>query len=91
MIYKEKKEKSMNTIKKHIIISGVPRTGKTKSICRKLAETSYYQHVMMDSITQSFEYIFPQLEIFDFSYNREKKTEEIVKYILEDNGYKSWN
>lgn len=211
MIYKRKKEKSMNTIKKHIIISGVPRTGKTQSICRKLAETGYYQHVMMDSITQSFEYIFPQLEIFDghtwevgmpnvskklidflahlvhtekyddleyrmlvdmyqlmpedyvekikpecckvyfvgypnvdleekfksirehetkwdwtknmkdedlkerirvytqeskliqaqcekyhlpffdFSYNREKKTGEIVKYILEDNGYKSWN
>ncbi len=55
----------MNTEKKHIIVSGVPRTGKTQSICRRLAETPYYQHIMMDSITQSFEYIFPELEIFD--------------------------
>lgn len=55
----------MNTEKKHIIVSGVPRTGKTLSICKTLAETGHYQHVMMDSITQSFEYVFPELEIFD--------------------------
>lgn len=55
----------MNTEKKHIIVSGVPRTGKTLSVCRTLVETGHFQHVMMDSITQSFEYIFPELEIFD--------------------------
>lgn len=48
----------MNIEKKHIIVAGVPRTGKTTSICKKLAKTGHYQHIMMDSITQSFEYIF---------------------------------
>lgn len=41
----------MNIEKKHIIVTGVPRTGKTLSICRRLAETNHYQLVMMDSIT----------------------------------------
>lgn len=74
----------MNIEKKHIIVSGVPRTGKTLSICRTLAETGYYQHVMMDSITQSFEYIFPELEIFDgktWDVGIEKVSEKLIDFL----------
>ncbi len=74
----------MNIEKKHIIVSGVPRTGKTLSICRTLAETGHYQHVMMDSITQSFEYIFPELEIFDgktWEVGIEKVSKRLIDFL----------
>lgn len=74
----------MNIEKKHIIVSGVPRTGKTLSICRTLAKTGHYQHIMMDSITQSFEYIFPELEIFDgktWDVGIEKVSEKLIDFL----------
>lgn len=48
----------MNKIKKHIIIGGVPRAGKT-TICSLLAKSLKYQHLEMDSIVISFEKAFP--------------------------------
>lgn len=74
----------MNTEKKHIIVAGVPRTGKTLSICKTLEKTGYYQHIMMDSITQSFEYIFPQLEIFDgktWGIGIEKVSHKLIDFL----------
>ena len=74
----------MNTQKKHIIVAGVPRTGKTFSICNKLAQTGYYQHIMMDSITQSFEYVFPELEIVDgktWEVGVEKVSEKLIDFL----------
>ncbi len=47
----------MNKVRKHIIIAGVPRSGKT-TICSKLAESLKYQH--LDSIIISFEEAFPE-------------------------------
>lgn len=43
--------------KKHIIIAGVPRAGKT-TICEKLVKSLKYQHLLMDDITISFEESF---------------------------------
>lgn len=74
----------MNTEKKHIIIAGVPRTGKTLSICKTLEKTGHYQHIMLDSITQSFEYVFPQLGIFDgktWGIGIEKVSEKLIDFL----------
>ncbi len=74
----------MNIEKKHIIVSGVSRTGKTLSICRTLAETGHYQHITMDSITQFFEYIFPELEIFDgktWNVEMDKVSEKLIDFL----------
>lgn len=49
----------MNKSKKHIIIAGVPRSGKT-TICSKLAKSLKYQHLAMDSIMIAFEEAFPE-------------------------------
>lgn len=48
----------MNKSRKHIIIAGVPRAGKT-TICSKLAQSLKYQHLDMDSILISLEKAFP--------------------------------
>lgn len=49
----------MNKSRKHIIIAGVPRSGKT-TICAKLAESLKYQHMAMDAIVIAFEKAFPE-------------------------------
>lgn len=54
------KEKEME--KKHIILAGVPRSGKT-TLSAKLAETLEYQHLAMDAILMSFDKVFPEMGI----------------------------
>ena len=49
----------MNNEKKHIIIAGVPRAGKT-TLCSYLANSLKYQHLTMDAIVIALEKAFPQ-------------------------------
>lgn len=44
---------------KHIIISGVPRAGKS-TVSRLVAKTYGYQHISMDAIITGFEACFPE-------------------------------
>lgn len=49
----------MNNNKKHIIIAGVPRAGKT-TLCSYLANSLKYQHLAMDAIVMGLEAAFPE-------------------------------
>lgn len=46
-------------MKKHIIIAGVPRAGKS-TISQMISKTFGYQHVSMDSIIAGIEKVFPE-------------------------------
>lgn len=52
----------MNNKRKHIIIAGVPRAGKT-TLCSYLAESLKYQHLAMDTIVEGLEVAFPETGI----------------------------
>lgn len=45
-------------MKKHIIIAGVPRSGKS-TICQRISNNLGYQHISMDSIIAGIEKVFP--------------------------------
>ncbi len=49
-------------MKKHIIIAGVPRSGKS-SISQIIAKRFGYQHISMDSIIAGIEKVFPETGI----------------------------
>ncbi|NLO48739.1 MAG: hypothetical protein GX111_10530 [Clostridiales bacterium] len=49
-------------MKKHIIIAGVPRSGKS-TVSSLISKTCGYQHISMDSIVAGFENCFPELGI----------------------------
>ncbi len=49
----------MNTSRKHIIIAGVPRAGKT-TLCSYLAKSLKYQHLTMDAVVKGIQYAFPK-------------------------------
>ena len=49
-------------LKKHIIIAGVPRSGKS-TISQKIANDFGYQHISMDSIIAGIESVFPETNI----------------------------
>ncbi len=49
-------------MKKHIIIAGVPRAGKS-TISQLIAKKLGYQHISMDSIIAGFEKVFPEVGI----------------------------
>ena len=49
-------------MKKHIIIAGVPRAGKS-TVSKLVSKTYGYQHISMDSIIAGFERCFPELGI----------------------------
>lgn len=53
------KGSTMNNNRKHIIIAGVPRAGKT-TLCSYLANSLKYQHLAMDSIVMGLESAFPK-------------------------------
>lgn len=44
-------------MKKHIIIAGVPRAGKS-TVSQMIAKKFGYQHISMDSIIAGFEKVF---------------------------------
>lgn len=49
-------------MKKYIIISGVPRAGKS-TISKIIAKRAGYQHISMDSIIAGIEKVFPETKI----------------------------
>ncbi len=49
----------MDKSHKHIIITGVPRAGKT-TICQGLAKSLKYQHLAMDAVMMAFDEAFPE-------------------------------
>jgi len=49
-------------VKKHIIIAGVPRAGKS-TISQLISKIYGYQHVRMDSIITGIEHCFPEVGI----------------------------
>ena len=49
-------------MKKHIIIAGVPRSGKS-TISQKISNNLGYQHISMDSIIAGIERVFPETGI----------------------------
>ncbi len=49
-------------MKKHLIIAGVPRAGKS-TVSQMMAKKFGYQHISMDSIIAGFEKAFPQVGI----------------------------
>ena len=58
----DKKDWWLRSMKNNIIISGVPRAGKS-SISHRLSRIFGFQHVSMDSINAGFECCFPELGI----------------------------
>ncbi len=61
-------------MKKHIIIAGVPRAGKS-TISSRISKAYGYQHVSMDSIIAGFEGCFPELGINTYA---DMSSEEIL-------------
>lgn len=62
--------------RKHMIIAGVPRSGKT-TLTSKLAKSLKYQHLAMDTIVMAFDKVFPETGIlhtdcWDFVQTSEK-------------------
>lgn len=49
-------------MKKHVIIAGVPRAGKSTA-SKRIAKELGYQHISMDSIIAGFEKVFPETGI----------------------------
>lgn len=49
-------------MKKHIIIAGVPRAGKS-TVSQKIAKQFGYQHISMDSVIAGIEKVFPETGI----------------------------
>lgn len=80
--------------KKHIIIAGVPRSGKT-TLCSQLVQNLQYQHLTMDIIMIAFEKAFPQTEIrhtdgWDF-IKTSKSFVNFMKIITQTGNYNKLN
>lgn len=70
-------EKIKNIMKKHIIIAGVPRAGKS-TLSQIISKQFGYQHISMDSIIAGIEKVFPETNInSDASTN----LQENIQYI----------
>ena len=84
--YQEYRNKNISEgkIKKHIIIAGVPRTGKT-TISSLIAKTGKYQHLCMDAIIGAFEKEFPETGVTTYTENPDSMvidvSGKIVKFI----------
>ncbi|GFI65799.1 shikimate kinase [Lachnospiraceae bacterium] len=61
-------------MKKHIIIAGVPRSGKS-TISQKIASHLGYQHISMDSIIAGIERVFPETGV-DYYFGTSEVTPE---------------
>lgn len=72
-------------MKKHIIIAGVPRAGKS-TVSQMIAKKFGYQHISMDSIIAGFEKVFPQVGIdtdadVDVKENVQSISEKIAPFL----------
>ncbi len=66
---------------KHLIIAGVPRSGKS-TLSRRVAKALGWQHVSMDAIIAGFERCFPETGIdTGLSVNKNKSSMEILQII----------
>lgn len=66
---------------KHLIIAGVPRSGKS-TLSRRVAKALGWQHVSMDAIIAGFERCFPETGIdTGLSVNKNKSSMEILHII----------
>ena len=66
---------------KHLIIAGVPRSGKS-TLSRRAARAFGWQHVSMDAIIAGFEQCFPQTGVdTGISVNAGKSSLEILRII----------
>lgn len=71
----------MDTDKKHIIIAGVPRVGKT-TVCSKLAQSLKYQHLAMDAIMIAFEEALPKMGIKHTDrWDVVETSKQIIKFV----------
>lgn len=84
-------------ISKHIIIAGVPRSGKT-TVCSLLANSKKYQHLCMDAIIKGFEDNFIETGVTTYVENPDtmvcdmsKKIAPFVNSIIEANNYDKLN
>ena len=64
-------------MKKHIIIAGVPRSGKS-TISQMIAKQYGYQHISMDSIIAGIEKTFPETGISTHAEIDEQKNLEFI-------------
>ncbi|MBQ8826046.1 MAG: hypothetical protein IJ007_03010 [Oscillospiraceae bacterium] len=64
-------------MKKYVIISGVPRSGKS-TVSQMIARKMGYQHISMDSIIAGIEKVFPETGI---NTNSEKTVESNIEFI----------
>lgn len=70
-------------MKKHLIVSGVPRAGKS-TLSRRIAKKCGYQHISMDSIIAGFEQCFPETGVdTGIAVNAGKSSLEILHTISE--------
>lgn len=66
---------------KHLIIAGVPRSGKS-TLSRRIAREMGWQHVCMDAVIAGFEQCFPETGIdTGISVNKDKPSMEILHII----------
>jgi len=76
-------------MKKHIIISGTARAGKS-TLCSMLSKQLGYQHVSMDAIIEGFEDIFPELGVdthTDTIMNISKRISPFINAMLNSGDY----
>ncbi len=66
---------------KHLIIAGVPRSGKS-TLSRQVAGQMGWQHICMDAVIAGFEQCFPETGIdTGISVNKDKSSMEILRII----------
>lgn len=66
---------------KHLIIAGVPRSGKS-TLARRVAQSFGWQHISMDAVIAGFERCFPQTGVdTGIAVNAGKPSEEILRII----------
>ncbi len=64
-------------MKKHIIIAGVPRAGKS-TLSGRVARELGYQHISMDSVIAGFERCFPDLGVNTYQNKSSEETMRII-------------
>lgn len=66
---------------KHLIIAGVPRSGKS-TLARRIARELGWQHISMDAVIAGFEQCFPETGVdTGISVNKDKSSLEILHII----------
>ena len=64
-------------MKKHLIVAGVPRAGKS-TICAQIARNFPYQHISMDSVIAGFERCFPDTGVSTYQGLSSMETLKVI-------------